>query len=132
MLQQCEFLLIRREKEGPSWVHLNSKVRRVKRMKLFVKCSIRVADGKIVMFHLPGHCIFFIQFLNVRKVPKGSTAAAKKVSIFQLAVEVVDKQCNYSPFFIIKGCKKCMDACPHSCTSIGFSNDKAESHIVHR
>ena len=116
---------MRREKEGSGWVHLDSKVRRVKRMNLFVKCSIRVADGKIVMFHLPGHCISFIHFLDVSEVPNGSAASGKKVGIFQPAVEVVDKQCNNSPFFIIKGCEECMDACPHPCTSIGFSNDFA-------
>ena len=64
---------MRREKEGPSGVHLDSKVRRVKGMNLCVKC------------------------------PKGSTARGKQVSILQFAVEVVDKQSNDLPFFIIKG-----------------------------
>ena len=132
MLQQCELWVMRREKEGPSGVHLDSKVRRVKRMNLFVKCSIRVADGKIVMFHLPSHSISFVNFLDVRKVPKRSTASCKEVSIFQFAVEVVDKQSNYSPFFIIKGGKECMDACPYLCNSFGFPNDfalKGANHI---
>ena len=39
---------MRREKEGPSWVHLNSKIRWVKRMNLLVKSAIKVADGKVV------------------------------------------------------------------------------------
>ena len=123
--QQCELWVMRREKEGPSGVHFDSKVRRGKGMNLFVKCSIRIADRKIVVFHLPGHGISLSPFLNIRKVPKGSTACGKQVNIFQFAVEVVDKQCNYSPFFIIKGRKKCMDACPHPCTSVGFPNDFA-------
>ena len=56
-------------------------------MNLFVKCAIKVADGKVVMFHLPGYDISYIQFLNVRKVPNASAASGKKVSIFQLAVK---------------------------------------------
>ena len=101
MLQQCELRVMRREKEGPSWVHLDSKIRRVKRMNLLIKCAIKVADGKVVMFHLPGHGIPFIKFFNVSEVPNGSAARGKKVSIFQLAVEMVDEQSNNSPFFVI-------------------------------
>ena len=132
MLQQCELWVMRREKEGPSRVHLDSKVRRVKGMNLRVKCSIRIADRKIEMFHLPGHGKSLSPFLNIRKVPKGSTARGKQVSILQFAVEVVDKQSNYLPFFIIKGCKQCMDACPHFCTTFGFPDDfalKGANHI---
>ena len=125
MLQQCELRVMRREKEGPSRVHLDSKIRWVKWMNLLVKCAIKVADGEVVMFHLPGHGISLIQFLNVSEVPNGSTASGKKVSIFQLAVEVVDEQSNNSPFFVIKGGEECMDTCPHSCTSIGCPNDFA-------
>ena len=56
-----------------------------------------------VMFHLPGYGILFIQFLNVSEVPNGSAASGKKVSIFQLAVKMVDEQSNNLPFFVIKG-----------------------------
>ena len=123
---------MRCEEEGPSGVHLDSKVRRVKRMNLFVKCSIRVADGKIVVFHLPSHSIAFIKLLDVRKVTKRSTAGGKEVSIFKFAVEVVDKQSNYSPFFVVKGGKEGMDACPYPCNTFGFPNDlalKGANHI---
>ena len=73
----------------------------------------------------PGHGISLIQFLNVSEVPNGSTASGKKVSIFQLAVEVVDEQSNNSLFFVIKGSEECMDTCPHSRTSFGCPNDFA-------
>ena len=55
------------------------------------------------MFHLPGHGTPFIKFLNVREIPNGSAARARKVNIIQLAVEMVDEQSNDSPFFVIKG-----------------------------
>ena len=55
---------MRREKEGPSGVHLDSKVRRVKGINLYVKCSIRIADRKSEMFHLPG-CVWKLPFSNV-------------------------------------------------------------------
>ena len=92
MLQQGELWVMRCEEEGPSGVHLDSKVRRVKRMNLFVKCSIKIADGKVVMFHLPSHSIAFVKLLDVRKVTKRSTTGSKEVSISKFAVEVVDKQ----------------------------------------
>ena len=131
MLQQGKLWVIRREKEGPSGVHLDSQVRRVKGMNLCVKCSIKISDRKIEMFHLPGHGISLSPFLNVHKVPKGSTARGKQVSILQFAVEVVDKQSNYLPFFIIKGCKQCIDACPYFCTTFGFSDNFALKEANH-
>ena len=75
---------MRREKEGPSRAHLDSKIRWVKWMNLLVKCVIKVADGKVVMFHLPGHGISLIQFLNVSEVPNGSDPqlAAKRSVYF--------------------------------------------------
>ena len=54
-----------------------------------VKSSIRVAYGKIVVFHLPSHGIALISLLDVRKATKRSTAGSKKVSIFKFAVEVL-------------------------------------------
>ena len=132
ILQQGELWVMRREKKGPSGVHLDSKVRRVKGMNLSVKSSIRIADRKIEMFHLPGHGISLSSFLNVRKVSKRTTTRGKQVSILQCAVEVVDKQNNYLPFFIVKDSKQCMDACLHLCTAFGFPNDfalKGANHI---
>ena len=63
-------------------MHFNSKVLRVKWMNLHVKCAIKVADWKVVMFHLPAHGISRLELLNVSKLPDGSTARCKKVSIF--------------------------------------------------
>ena len=105
---ESELRVMRCKQESSSRVHLDREVR-VKRMNLFIESSIRVANGKIVMFHLPCHSISFI-LLDVRKVPKRSTACSKKVSIFESAVEVVDKQCDYSPLFVIKGGIKSVDA----------------------
>ena len=58
MLQQGELAVVRCEKEGTSGVHLDSEIRRVKWMYLFIKSAIRVANGKIVAFHLPS--LFFL------------------------------------------------------------------------
>ena len=125
MLQQCELRVMRREKEGPSRVHFDSKILRVKWMNLRVKCAIKVADREVVMLHLPAHGISRFEFLDVSELPDGSTARCKKVSIFQVAVEVVDYQSDNSPFFVIKGGEECMDTCPHSFTSLGCPNDLA-------
>ena len=42
-----------------------------------------------------------------------------------MAVEVVDYQSDDSPFFVIKGGEVCMDASPHSLTSLGIPNNLA-------
>ena len=73
---------MRCEKEGPSRVHLHSKIIRVKWMNLRVKCTIKVSDWEVVMFHLSAHGIARLEFLNVSKFPDRSTAGSKKVSIF--------------------------------------------------
>ena len=66
------------------------------------------------MFHLPSHSIAVIALLDVRKVTNRATAGSKKVSVFEFAVEVVDKQGDDSPFFVIKDGKKGVDACSYS------------------
>ena len=110
-------------------MHLDSKVSQ--RDEPVRRKFHRVADRKIVMVHLPAYGISLSPFLNICEVSKGSTARGKKVSILQFAVEVVDKQSNFSPFFI-KSRKQCMDACPHPCTTFRFPNDfalKGANHI---
>ena len=67
MLQQGELGVVRCEKEGTSGVHLDCEIRRVKWMDLFIKSAIRVANGKIVVFHLPSHSIAFFALLDVNK-----------------------------------------------------------------
>ena len=94
-------------------------------MNLLIKSAIKIADRKVIMFHLPGHGVPVIKFLNVSEVPNGSTARGKKVNIFQVAVKMVNKQSNNSPFFVIKDGCECVDACPHSRTSVSFPNDFA-------
>ena len=115
MLQQGELGVVRCEKEGPSGVHLDCEMGRVKRMDLFIKRAIWIANGKIVVFHFPSHSIAFFALLDVSKVTERPTTCSKKVSVFKLAVEVVDKQCDYPPFFVIKSGKEGVDASFDSC-----------------
>ena len=98
---------MRCEQEGPSRVHFDREIRRVKMMDLFIKSAIWIANGKIVVFHLPSHSIAFFALLDVSKVTKRPTTCSKKVSVFEPAVEVVDKQRDYPPFFVIKSGKEC-------------------------
>ena len=106
---------MRCEQEGPTGVHLDSEVGWVKRMHLRIEGSVRIAYRKFVVFHLPSHSIAIIALLNVRKVTNRATTGSKKVSVFGFAVEVVDKQGDDSPFFVIKDSKKGVDACSDSC-----------------
>ena len=83
------------------------------------------------MFHLPSHSITFLALLDVCKVTKRTTTCSKKVSVFKSAVEVVDKQRDYSPFFVIKCGKKSVDASLDSCESFDFPNDLALKGAKH-
>ena len=73
---------MRREKEGPSWVHLDSKIRRFKSMNLLVKCAIKVADGKVVMFHCLVIAYPSSSFLMSVKSPMDPQLAAKRSVCF--------------------------------------------------
>ena len=105
---------MRCEQEGPAGVHLDSEVGWVKRMHLCIEGSIRIAYRKIVVFHLPSHSIAVIALLDVRKVTNRATTGSKKVNVFEFAVDVVNKQGDDSPFFVIKDSKKGVDACSDS------------------
>ena len=99
------------KQKGPTGVHLDSKVGRVKWVHLCIEGTIRIAHRKIEVFHLPSYSIAIIALLNVRKVTNRATTGSKKVSVFGFAVKVVDKQGDDSPFFVIKDSKKGVDAC---------------------
>ena len=104
------------EKEGPTWVHLDSKVGWVERMHLCIEGSIKIAYWKIEMFHLPSHSISLITQLNICKIANGATTGSKQVSVLGFAVEVVDKQGDDSPFLVIKDSK---ELCQQFCTQRG-------------
>ena len=81
---------MRCEQKGPTGVHLNSKVERVKWMHLCIEGTIRIAYRNEV-FYLSSYSISIIAVLNVREVANGATTGSKKVSVIGFAVEVVDK-----------------------------------------
>ena len=102
MLQQGELRVVGCEKEGPTWVHLDSKEGWVEWKNLCIEGAIKIADRKIEIFHLPSHSITFIAHLDVSKFTKRPTTCRKKVGVFKLAVEVVDKESDDPPCFVIK------------------------------
>ena len=64
--------------------------------------------------------------------PSDPPLAAKKVGVLKLAVEVIDKQGDYPPFFVIKSGEEGVDASFDSRESLGLSNDltlKGANHI---
>ena len=107
MLQQGELGVVRCE--SVRWVHLDSKVGRVKRMHLCIEGSIKISYREIKMFHLPGHSIAIIATLNVSKVANETTTGSKQISVLGFAVEVIDKQGDDSPFLVIEYSKKGVD-----------------------
>ena len=132
MLQQGELRVVGCEYEDPTWVHLDSKKGWVEWMHLCIEGAIKIAYRKIEMFHLPSHSIAFFALLDFSKFTKRPTTCSKKVGVFKLAVEVVDKQGDYPPFFVIKSGEEGVDASFDSRESLGLSNDltlKGANHI---
>ena len=111
------------EKEGPTWVHLDSKEGWVEWKNLCIEGAIKIAYRKIEIFHLPSHSIAFIALLDVSKFTKRPTTCRKKVGVFKLAVEVVDKKGDDPPCFVIKSGGEGVDASFDSRYSLGLSND---------
>ena len=110
MLQQGELRVVGCEKEDSTWVHLDSKEGWVEWKHLCIEGAIKIAYRKIEMFHLPSHSIAFFALLDVSKFTKRPTTCRKKVGVFKLAVEVVDKKGDYPPFFVIKSGEEGVDA----------------------
>ena len=132
MLQQGELRVVGCEKEGPTWVHLDSKEGWVEWKNLCIEGAIKIAYRKIEIFHLPSHSIAFIALLDVSKFTKRPTTCRKKVGVFKLAVEVVDKKGDDPPCFVIKSGGEGVDASFDSRYSLGLSNDltlKGANHI---
>ena len=115
MLQQGELRVVGCEKEGPTWVHLDSKEGWVEWKNLCIEGAIKIAYRKIEIFHLPSHSITFIAQLDVSKFTKRPTTCRKKVGVFKLAVEVVDKESDDPPCFVIKSGGEGVNASFDSC-----------------
>ena len=115
MLQQGELRVVGCEKEGPTWVHLDSKEGWVEWINLCIEGAIKIADRKIEIFHLPSHSITFIAHLDVSKFTKRPTTCRKKVGVFKLAVKVVDKESDDPPCFFIKSGVEGVNASFDSC-----------------
>ena len=79
-------------------------------MHLCIEGALKIAYRKIEMFHLPSHSMAFFALLDVSKFTKRPATCSKNVSVLKLAVEVVDKQGDYPPFFVIKSGEEGVDA----------------------
>ena len=83
MLQQGELRVVGCEKEGSTWVHLDSKEGWVEWKNLCIEGAIKIAYRKIEIFHLPSR-IAFIALLDVSKFTKRPTTCRKKVGVLSL------------------------------------------------
>ena len=82
---------------------------------LCIEGAIKIAYRKIEIFHLPSHSITFLAHFDVSKFTQRPTTCCKKVGVFKFAVEVVDKESDDPPCFVIKSGVEGVNASFDSC-----------------